>query len=55
MTKVPYMIIIGEKEATEDNVSLRKHSEGDLGSFSLGEVVEKLDNEIKSSQATFEV
>ena len=55
MTKVPYMIIIGEKEATEDNVSLRKHSEGDLGSFSLGEVVEKLNSEIKSSQATFEV
>jgi len=55
MTKVPYMIIIGEKEATEDNVSLRKHSEGDLGSFSLGEVIEKLNSEIKSSQATFEV
>ena len=55
MTKVPYMIIIGEKEAIEDNVSLRKHSEGDLGSFSLGEVVDKLNSEIKSSQATFEV
>jgi threonyl-tRNA synthetase len=55
MTKVPYMIILGEKEATEDNVSLRKHSEGDLGSFSLEEVVEKLNSEIKSSQATFEV
>jgi threonyl-tRNA synthetase len=55
MTKVPYMIIIGEKEAIEDNVSLRKHSEGDLGSFSLGEVVDKLNSEIKSSHATFEV
>jgi threonyl-tRNA synthetase len=55
MTKVPYMIILGEKEATEDNVSLRKHSEGDLGSFSLEEVVEKLNSEIKSSQAIFEV
>jgi threonyl-tRNA synthetase len=55
MTKVPYMIILGEKEATEDNVSLRKHSEGDLGSFNLKEVVEKLNSEIKSSQATFEV
>ncbi len=26
MTKVPYMMIIGEKEAAEDNVSLRKHN-----------------------------
>ena len=55
ITKVSYMIIIGEKEAKENNVSLRKHSEGGLGSFSLEEVVEKLNSEIKSSQAAFEV
>ena len=55
LTKVPYMIILGEKEATEYTVSLRKHSEGDLGSFSLEEVAEKLGSEINSSQATFKV
>ena len=55
MTKVPYMIILGEKEATENNVSLRKHHEGDLGSFSLEQVVNRIENEIKSSQATFDV
>jgi threonyl-tRNA synthetase len=55
MTKVPYMIIIGEKEAAEDTVSLRKHQEGDLGSFSLENVVVRLKSEIESSQATFEV
>jgi threonyl-tRNA synthetase len=55
ITKVPYMIILGEKEATENTVSLRKHHEGDLGSFSLENLVEKLNNEIKSSQATFNV
>ena len=55
ITKVPYMIIIGEKEAKENNVSLRKHHEGDLGFFSLGNVVEKLNNEIESSQTTFKV
>ncbi len=55
MTKVPYMIIIGEKEAAEDTVSLRKHHEGDLGSFSLEDVVVRLKSEIESSQATFEV
>ena len=55
MTKVPYMMIIGEKEAAEDNVSLRKHHEGDLGSFSLEDVVVRLKSEIESSQATFEV
>jgi threonyl-tRNA synthetase len=55
MTKVSYMMIIGEKEAAEDNVSLRKHHEGDLGSFSLEDVVVRLKSEIESSQATFEV
>jgi len=50
MTKVPYMMIIGEKEAAEDNVSLRKHHEGDLGSFSLEDVVVRLKSEIESSK-----
>ena len=55
ITKVPYMIILGEKEAAENNVSLRKHHEGDLGSFDLDHVVKMLNNEIKSSQAAFNV
>lgn len=33
--KVPYMLIVGEKEASENKVSVRKHGEGDLGSMSL--------------------
>ena len=55
ITKVPYMVVIGEKEAKENNVSLRKHHKGDLGVFSLISVVEKLNDEIKSSQPAFEV
>lgn len=33
--KVPYMLIVGEKEEEEMSVSVRKHQEGDLGSMSL--------------------
>ena len=33
--KIPYMLIVGEKEAAEGTVSVRKHGEGDLGSMSL--------------------
>ena len=55
ITKTPYMIILGEKEATENNVSLRKHLEGDLGSFNLESLVEIINNEIKSSKSTFKV
>jgi len=35
MSKVPYMIILGEKEAKKQTVSLTKTSKGDLGSFTL--------------------
>jgi threonyl-tRNA synthetase len=55
ISKVPYMIIIGEKEEENQTVSLRKHSEGDLGSFSTESVVELINTEIKSSLASFKV
>jgi threonyl-tRNA synthetase len=38
--KVPYMLIVGEKEAAEGKVSVRKHGQGDVGSFSIAEFVE---------------
>jgi threonyl-tRNA synthetase len=37
--KVPFMLIIGEKEQNEGQVSIRKHGEGDLGSKSVAEFV----------------
>ena len=55
LSKVPYMIILGEKEAETQTVSLRKHQKGDVGSFALETVVKQLNKEIKESQATFEV
>ena len=55
LSKLPYMIILGEKEAENETVSLRKHQEGDIGSFGIEQVVEQLKKEIKESQATFEV
>ena len=55
LSKVPYMIILGEKEAETQTVSLRKHQEGDVGTFALETVVSQLKKEIKESQATFEI
>ncbi len=36
-SKVPFMLIVGEKEATERKVAVRRHGEGDLGSFTQEE------------------
>lgn len=35
LEKVPYMLIVGEKEASENLVSVRSRSEGDLGQMAL--------------------
>ena len=39
--KVPYMLIVGEREAAEGKVAVRRHGQGDLGSLLLSEFVEK--------------
>jgi threonyl-tRNA synthetase len=44
--KIPYMLIVGEKEATEGLVSVRKHGTGDLGSMSIEEFKKQIIKEI---------
>jgi threonyl-tRNA synthetase len=45
--KIPYMLIVGEKEAAEGMVSVRKHGQGDLGSMSIEDFKEQITKEIK--------
>ncbi len=45
MQKVPYMIVIGDKEKDAHTVGVRKRSEGDLGSMTLDEFRELLGKE----------
>ena len=42
MQKVPYMVIVGEKEVAENVVSVRKRGEGDIGSMELKAFAEKV-------------
>ncbi|MEO7988895.1 MAG: threonine--tRNA ligase [Chryseolinea sp.] len=37
--KIPYMLIVGEREASEGLVAVRKHGQGDQGSLNLDEFV----------------
>jgi threonyl-tRNA synthetase len=37
--KIPFMLIVGEREASENKVAIRKHGQGDQGSVSLDEFV----------------
>lgn len=42
MQKVPYMVIVGEKEVAENVVSVRKRDEGDIGSMELKAFADKV-------------
>jgi threonyl-tRNA synthetase len=46
--KVPYMLILGEKEKNAGNISVRKHKKGDLGSLSLSDFLTNIKDEIKN-------
>ncbi|MBX0334973.1 threonine--tRNA ligase [Pontibacter sp. HSC-14F20] len=39
VSKVPYMLIVGEKEQENGAVSVRKHGEGDLGTMTVDEFI----------------
>ncbi|MBS1489622.1 MAG: threonine--tRNA ligase [Bacteroidetes bacterium] len=45
--KVPFMLIVGEKEATESKVAVRKHGEGDKGTMDLTEFVDQFKTDFK--------
>ncbi len=44
--KIPYMLIVGEKEAEQNEVSVRRHGQGDLGSMSIEEFKKQIIKEI---------
>ena len=43
--KVPFMLIVGEKEREESKVSVRKHGEGDFGSLSVEDFIKQFKQE----------
>lgn len=46
LERVPYMLIVGEKEVESNMVAVRRRDEGELGSMSVGELVEMLRQEV---------
>lgn len=43
--KVPYMLVVGEKEAADNKVAVRKHGEGDKGTVGLDDFVAQFSRE----------
>ncbi len=47
LKKIPYMLILGDKEMAEDKVAVRKHGKGDVGAMSAEDFAKKIEEEIK--------
>ena len=48
LEKVPYMLVVGDKEVEENTVAVRSSGEGDMGTMSVEKFKEKIVNEIKN-------
>ncbi len=46
--KVPYMFVIGAREAENNNVSVRKHGTGDIGTKTIDEAIQLILDDVKS-------
>lgn len=48
--RVPYIIVIGEKEEKENTISLRSRKNGDEGALKLEELIERINLEVKNME-----
>jgi threonyl-tRNA synthetase len=48
MEKVPYMLVVGEEEQGAGTVSARKKGEGDIGSLTIADFANKVNDEVKA-------
>ncbi len=50
LKKVPYLIVVGDKEKENGQVAVRTRKGVDLGTMSVDDLIEHLDNEVKSKK-----
>ena len=46
MKHIPYLLVVGEKEAAEGLVAVRKQGEGDQGSMTIADFAKKVNDEV---------
>jgi threonyl-tRNA synthetase len=48
LRKIPYMLVVGDREAEGDEVSVRRHGAGDAGTETVSALVERLGDEVRT-------
>ena len=51
--KIPFMIVVGEKEQAEGTISVRRHTQGDLGSMTVDALARSVNDEVAASIKQF--
>ena len=46
LSKAPYMLVLGDKEAESETVSVRHHGDGDLGAIGIDALIERMNEEV---------
>jgi threonyl-tRNA synthetase len=54
LQKVPYMLVVGDREAAEQTIAVRERKAGDVGSFTIDEFVKRARIEIEEKGRTTE-
>jgi threonyl-tRNA synthetase len=52
LKKIPFMLIVGEKEVAENQVSVRQRSEGDKGSMAVPELIKLVQDAVERELST---
>ena len=53
LKRIPYMLVVGEKEMAEGTVSVRKQGEGDQGSMKFEDFANKINEEVRNITENF--
>lgn len=49
LQRIPFMLVVGEKEQNEETVSVRRQGQGDLGSFTVADFIASVEKEIRET------
>ena len=51
LERVPYILVVGQREQDEEKVAVRHREEGDLGSMYVEDFIRRVENESNNSTA----
>jgi threonyl-tRNA synthetase len=50
VNKVPYVLVVGDREAAQETVAVRKKGEGDKGAIPLSQFIDNIKQQIAQRQ-----